>query len=202
MADLPSAANIKEIISLFAPGLIILWARSRVTAGPTPDLQERLISYALASTAYYGAVSPLFYVANGVSLPSWFWASLQYAFFPACLGWLLAYGSQRGWEYQIANNFGLQFSHHIPAAWDFAFSRIEEGTYILATLKDGSQVGGLYAGASFASSSKDERDLLIGDVWTVDNQNQWVRATPPRSALLCGGDIHYIEIMVKLPEEI
>ena len=106
MADLPSAANIKEIISLFAPGLIILWARSRVTAGPIPDLQERLISYALASTAYYGAVSPLFYVANGVSLPSWLWASLQYAFFPACLGWLLAYGSQRGWEYQIANNFG------------------------------------------------------------------------------------------------
>ena len=194
MADLPSAANIKEIVSLFAPGLIILWARSRVTAGPKPELQERLISYALASTAYYAAVSPLFYVVNCVELPIWLWTSLQYALLPAAIGWLLAYCSQRGLEYKIADKFGLQLCHHIPAAWDFTFSQMAEGKYILVTLKDGSRIGGIFDSASFSSSSKDERDMLIGDVWNVDEKEGWHQADPPRSALLCGGDIHYIEI--------
>jgi Family of unknown function (DUF6338) len=194
MADLPSAANIKEIVSLFAPGMILLWARSRVQAGSTPDFQERLISYAIASTGYFAAVSPLFYVPSGVQLSPWFWAILHYALVPAGIGWALAYASQREWEYRAAELVGLQFSHHIPAAWDFKFSRMQGSTYILATLKDGSQVGGLFGTQSFASSSKDERDLLIEDVWTVNKENEWSQATPPRSALLCGSDIHYIEI--------
>jgi Family of unknown function (DUF6338) len=194
MADIPSAANIKEIVSLFAPGMILLWAYTRVKAGPTPELQDRLIGYAIASTAYFASISPIFAIPWGVSLAPWFWSLVHYAIAPLLLGWGIAFASQRGWEYKIANAVGLQFSHHIPAAWDFTFSQMKESTYILATLKDGSQVGGLMSQASFASSSKDERDLLIGDVWTVDEDNQWTQTEPERSALLCGGDIHYIEI--------
>ncbi len=194
MADIPSAANIKEIVSLFAPGIILLWAHSRVKAGPTPDLQDRLISYAVASTGYFAAVSPLFYIPSGMQLFPWFWAILHYAVVPMGLGLLFAFATQRGWEYRVAEFFGLQFSHHIPAAWDFNFSRMQGSTYILATLKDGAQVGGLFGPESFASSSKDERDLLIEDVWTVNEKNEWTQASPPRAALLCGNDIHYIEI--------
>jgi hypothetical protein len=194
MADLPSASNIKEIVSLFAPGMIMLWAHSRVKAGPTPDIQERLIAYAVASTAYFAAISPLFYVQAGLVLPKWLWAILHYALLPSILGWAIAFASQAGWEYRLAKRLSLQFSHRIPTAWDFTFSQIVEDTYVLATLKDGSRIGGIYGPASFASSSKDERDILIGDVWTVDDEHDWHRADPPRSALLCGGDIHYIEI--------
>ena len=201
MSDLPSASNVKEIISLFAPGLIILWARSRVNVGPTPELQERLLAYALVSTAYYAAISPFFYIQGFVELPPWLWATLQYAFVPAILGWALAYAAQKGWEYEAAKKLRLQFSHHIPAAWDFTFSTMVEGTYILVTLKDGSRVGGLMGPSSFASSSKDERDLLIEDVWVMHGDDSWTRAIPPRSALLCGNDIHYIEIFKGASDE-
>lgn len=193
MADLPSAANIKELVSLFAPGMILLWARSRVKAGPTPELQERLIGYAAASTAYFAAISPLFYIENATKLPSWLWTVLHYALVPLIIGWALAYISQNEWEYKIARFLKLNFSHHIPAAWDYTFSQMPGTTYLLVTLKDGAQVGGLMDTSSFASSSKDERDLLIEEVWTVE-QNEWKRAVPPRSVLLCGGDITYIEI--------
>ncbi len=193
MSDLPSAVNVKEIISLFAPGMILLWARGRVQGGPTPDLQDRFIAYGIASTGYFAAVSPLFYIQSGFVLPHWFWIVLHYALLPLLLGWGVAFASQRGWEYSVAKRVGLQFSHHIPAAWDFAFSRIPKNTYVLATLADGSQVGGLMGSTSFASSSKDERDLLIEDIWRVDEKNEWERADPPRAALLCGSDIRYIE---------
>jgi hypothetical protein len=193
MADLPSAANIKELVSLFAPGMILLWARSRVKAGPMPEMQERLIGYAAASTAYFAAISPLFYVDAGVKLPSWLWSVSHYAAVPFLIGWGLAYASQKDWEYKAAKFLKLNFSHHIPAAWDYTFSQMPGATYLLATLKDGAQVGGLMDTSSFASSSKDERDLLIEDVWTVE-KNAWKRADPPRSVLLCGGDITYIEI--------
>ncbi|MGC1468013.1 MAG: DUF6338 family protein [Sphingorhabdus sp.] len=193
MADLPSASNIKELVSLFAPGMILLWARSRVKAGPTPELQERLIGYAAASTAYFAAISPLFYIEGMIKLPSWLWAVSHYAVAPFVIGLALAYVSQREWEYKAARFVGLNFSHHIPAAWDYTFSQMAGSTYLLATLKDGSQVGGLMNTSSFASSSKDERDLLIEEVWLVD-KNEWKRAEPPRSVLLCGGDINYIEI--------
>jgi hypothetical protein len=194
VSDLPTAANIKEIVSLFAPGMILLWAYSRVKAGPTPEFRDRLVSYAIASTAYFSAISPLFYVPEGMTVPQWLWTIWHYAFLPLTLGWGIAYSAQRGWEYDIAKFFKLQFSHHIPAAWDFTFSQMKESTYILATLKDGSQVGGLMGAASFASSSKDERDLLIEDVWNVNAKNEWTQAVPVRAALLCGGDINYIEI--------
>lgn len=193
MADLPSAANIKDLVSLFAPGMILLWAKSRVKAGPIPELQERLIGYAAASTAYFAAVSPLFYIEGAIELPGWLWTVSHYAVVPFIIGVSLAYLVQMGWEYKIANFVGLHFSHHIPAAWDFTFSKMPRWTYILATLKNGSQVGGIMDISSFASSSKDERDLLIEDVWEPGDKG-WKRADPPRSVLLCGGDIHYIEI--------
>lgn len=173
--------------------MLLLWANSRVKVGPTPELQERLIGYAVASTAYFAAVSPLFYVENGLQLPSWLWTVVHYALVPILLGFAFAFSSQREWEYKFARRLGLNFSHHIPAAWDYTFSQMSDATYLLAKLKDGSQVGGLMGTSSFASSSKDERDLLIEDVWTVI-ENKWKRADPPRSILLCGGDINYIEI--------
>ncbi len=194
MADLPSAANIKELVSLFAPGMILLWARSRVKAGPAPDLQERFIGYAVASTAYFAAISPFFYVDGGLLLPRWLWSVLHYALLPMLLGWLVAFANQKGWEYRLAEWTGLKFAHEVPAAWDYTFSRLSAGAFLLATLKNGQQVAGKWASTSFASSSKDERDLHIAEVWDVGPKGEWKSAEPQRSVLLCGNEIHYIEI--------
>jgi Family of unknown function (DUF6338) len=193
VSSLPPINEIKELVALFAPGMIILWPMTRVRVGPLPEFRERVVAFAVASTAYFSAVSPLFYVDGGVRLPSWAWAILHYFAAPLLIGWAVAFVMQKGWDYRVAKLLKLEFFHHIPAAWDFKFSNVKENTYVLATLKDGSRVGGVMSGDSFASSSKEERDLLIGEVWEVDNENVWKRADPLRSALLVGNEIHYIE---------
>ena len=65
--------------------------------------------------------------------------------------------------------------------------------FVLVTLKGGSQIGGLMGAASFASSDSNERDLLIEEVWTINDFKEWTRPEPSRSALLCGNNIDYIE---------
>lgn len=194
MSSLPSAAEVKEFIRLLAPGLIILYLRSRVSGGPNQSLQERLIAYALVSAAYYAVVPPLFDVPGGIVLPGWLRSLLLYAVVPTVLGLGLASARQNGWEYLIGRKLGLQFAHHIPAAWDFTFSRLGRGTFILVTLANGSEIAGLMGAGSFASSSKEERDLLIEEVWNVGDDGTWMPATPKRSILLCGKDIRHVEI--------
>jgi hypothetical protein len=193
MSLLPPLSELKEMVALFAPGMIILWPMSRVRVGPSPEFKERIVTYAVASSAYFAAISPLFYVEGSISVPSWIWAINHYAIVPICIGWAVAFVMQNGWDYRIAKRLRLEFLHHIPAAWDYTFSRVQNGTYILATMKDGSRVGGIMGGNSFASSSKDERDLLIDEVWLIDSKGVWRRADPQRSALLVGNEIHYIE---------
>lgn len=195
MSDLPSASAIKDLVSLFAPGMIILWVRSRVQAGPKLDLQERIVAYAIASTAYFAAISPFFFIDSGCTIPAWLWSLLHYAAIPLALGWAVAAMSQRGWEYSVADRLGLKFAHDVPTAWDFTFHNLQPDVYLLVTLKDGSQIAGRWTKGSFASSSREERDLLLGELWDVSDAGTWTAISPSRSALLCGADIHYIEIM-------
>lgn len=195
MSDLPTASAIKDLVSLFAPGMIILWVRSRVQAGPKPDLQERVVAYAIASTAYFAAISPFFFIHWGWTLPVWLWSLLHYATIPLALGWAVAAMSQRGWEYSVADRLGLKFAHDVPTAWDFTFHNLQQDVYVLVTLKDGSQIAGRWTKGSFASSSREERDLLLGEIWDVSKTGKWTPIEPLRSVLLCGADIHYIEII-------
>ncbi|MFN3677770.1 MAG: DUF6338 family protein [Sphingomonas pseudosanguinis] len=195
MADLPSAGDVTALVSLLAPGLVILGVRSRFTTANAPDIKDKVIAYAVASTAYVAAVSPLFHVNGGISLPTWLWSFLQYFLVPLCIGVAAAYIHQWNWMYRLAKCVRLRVTHHMPAAWDYAFERMHKGTYVLVRLTDGTQFAGLMGPESFASSAREERDLLIEQVWKVGKDGkEWTPVTPTRSVLLCGKDIRFIEI--------
>lgn len=194
MADLPTAMEITSLASLLAPGLIISTIRNRAITGSTPDIKERIVSYGVISVGYFAAVSPLFHVRDGVRLPVWFWMFLQYFGVPVCAGIVLAYLYQWRWSYRLAARFGLKLAHHIPAAWDYLFESIPAGTFILVKLTDGTEIPGRMGPDAFASSSKEERDLLIDELYEIDSQGAWNPVNPPRHILLCGKDIRHIEV--------
>jgi hypothetical protein len=54
----------------------------------------------------------------------------------------------------------LRLTHPVPKAWDYFF-RQGKICWIMATLKDGRLVAGLYGSKSFASSYPDEEDLYL-----------------------------------------
>lgn len=194
MADLPTALEITSLASLLAPGLLISTIRDRAILGSTPDIKERLISYGIISVGYFAAISPLFDIKSGLSLPPWLWSFLQYFAIPVGLGIVLAYVHQWRWSYRIAARFGLRLAHHIPAAWDYLFESIPAGTFVLVRLTDGSEIPGRMGPDSFASSSKEERDLLIDELYEIGDDGTWNPVNPSRHILLCGNDIQHIEV--------
>ena len=196
MADMPTPADIKEFVSLLAPGAIILWVRSKIDVSQTTDLQEKVLQYALVSAVYYAFASPLFSVSSGVSLPGWAWRSIQYFAFPFAIGLASAYWMQSGLTYWLSGKARLSLTHHISSAWDYGFGRkMNVSRYVLVTLKDGSTVCGEMDHNSMASSNSQERDLFIGKMFEIDSStNSWTMITPPRSILITGNDIRTVEI--------
>lgn len=195
MSDLPTAAQITELASLLAPGLIISTIMNRAASGAPPNLKDSLIAYGLYSTGYFAAVSPLFHIESSVHLAGWLWKFLLYFLIPVLIGIALAYAYQHKILYKTAELAHLRLAHHLSAAWDYAFEELPSSTYLLVTLQDGSRIAGRWAVGSFAASGKDERDLLIAEMWKPGFEGEaWTQLTPPRAVLVCGKDIKSIEL--------
>lgn len=196
MADLPTATDIIQLVGVLTPGLIISSIRVRAITGTAPDIKDRLFAYGVISVGYLAAVTPLFHVPWGIGLAPWAWNLLQYFLLPVLFGIAAAYAYQWRLSYRIADFAGLHLAHHLPASWDYAFEGLPEGLFILVTLNDGSQVAGRWNRGSFASSSKEERDLLLAELWQVgEGSAPWSQVRPARSILISGKDIRYIEFI-------
>jgi len=196
MAELPAPAQITNLASLLAPGLIISTIRLRAITGSVPDFKDRIFSYGLISTAYFAAATPLFHVDRGVELPGWIWSFLQYFALPVLIGIAAAYVYQHRLSYRLAEKANLHLAHHLPASWDYAFEGLPESSFLLVTLQDGTQVAGRWAKGSFASSSPSERDLLIHEMWQVGSGDEaWTPLNPRRSILICNKDVRFVEFI-------
>jgi hypothetical protein len=181
--------------------MVILGIRERFVAAPPPSIQERAISYAAVSAVYFAVATPLVAVAEARwGVVPWVAVAFENVVVPALIGGVAAFNAVHDWSTKAWAKLGIQPVHPAPTAWDYAFSRLPAGTFILVTLTDGSQVAGMYARSSFASSSSAERDILIEDVWTV-GKGPWTRPDPQRSILLCGKNIQSIELLKEAKDE-
>jgi hypothetical protein len=191
--ELFNATSLKELVSALAPGLIILGVRQWFMACPPPELKDRLLAYGAVSATYYALANPAFsYLRDAWRAPRWPVEALEYAVVPFLIGCASAVGMSHNWWNIWWRVFRLQPIHHAPTAWDYAFNNIDEARYILVTLSDGSRVSGSYARGSFASSSREERDILIGEVWSEDD-GRWTPVIPAKSMLVCGRDVRFVE---------
>ncbi|MFY7759616.1 DUF6338 family protein [Aquidulcibacter sp.] len=195
MFEVPDASNFSNLAMLLAPGLVILSIRSRFKEGIVPDLKDRLLHYAMASTAYYAFVSPLFHFEHGFLVPPLIWSYLYYFIVPCLIAITIVFVDQKEWLYKIAGNLGLRIGHHIPAAWDYAFSNVCQETFLWVKLNSGTIYVGKFGWSSFASSNPLERDIYLQEVWKENgNGEPWTLLEPMRGVLLCGKDIQRIEI--------
>lgn len=191
---MPSAAELKQLLPLLAPGFVILGIRQWFMVSPPPSLSDRALAYAAVSAAYFAVAAPtvdaVVRMGGFTELTRTSWA---YVYLPAILGLACTWFAEHDWADRLWRRLDLTPVHRIPSAWDYAFRR-RSPTFVVVTLMGGSQVAGLYGGpGSFASSARDKRDILISKVYVVDQGSEWAEADPPKSILLCGGDIQAIE---------
>lgn len=194
MADIPTAAEITKLTGLLAPGIVILWVRSRFRDTVPPTLSDKVTSYAVVSIAYSAASYPVFHAGIGPALPSWLWQLLLYFAVPLIVGVALVFFDQSERFYALTERMGLRPVHHTPTAWDYTF-RKREPSFALVHLNDGSEIAGAWIDGSFASSTSGDRDVYLAQMFQVGDDGNWDEVVPPRSILICGGSIRMVEFI-------
>jgi hypothetical protein len=192
--DFPKASDVATLLQLVTPGIIITAIRSRAVSGLAPELKDKILEFGVISVIYGSTVGPFFIMGGGQALSATAWQLLYSVAVPIAVGVILAYVSGYGLIYKAAQWIKLPIAHHLPTAWDYTFESLPAGTFILVTLKNGTTIPGKMAKDSFASSNEEERDLLIEELWQIDQGGQWSPASPPRSALICGNEIRLVEV--------
>ncbi len=73
--------------------------------------------------------------------------------------------------------------------------------FVIITLKDGSTVSGYFGEKSIAASDPEERDLYIEEVYTLGENNQWIKQNRTDGALITRESICHVEFF-KTSDEI
>jgi len=164
-----------------------------------PDKEYAIIRFLLFSSVNYAVCSGLiFYITRpgyAGAHPLFAAASWMGIVFvsPIILGTIVGAISQREKIRKALQFLGLNPVHIIPTGWDFRFSRITEGKWVLVTLKDGSKVAGWFGSNSFASSDAQDRDIYIEEVYRINETGPWSSIPNNEGVLLRGEQISFIE---------
>jgi hypothetical protein len=175
------------------PGYVFLSLRNQFVAGQGKIGKDQILSYLTISGVNFAAFGWIIYSAykNDFGVPamaiSWM---LVIIVIPALAGILSGVSNQRDYVRKLYHWLKLEPIHTVPSAWDYKFSK-SLGEWILVRLKDGTEFAGWWAGRSFASDDRSERDLLIEQVFEVPDVGPW--KTTAKSLLIMAGEIQTIE---------
>ena len=202
MPSIPDISNLQLVIAFVLPGFIAAYIRSQFLHGRWPRPSEALLVYLTLSALYLAIVTPLVGLVARASpgsvagLLAWF----ELVFVgPVVLGMALGVGARASVVHRLAQRLGLQTVHPMPSAWDYRFSSGRTG-HLLVRLKDGTKFAGYCSDRSFMSSDPLERDILIEQIYEIDDDNKWI-IQPGKSALIAGGEISTIEFFEEAKQD-
>lgn len=176
------------------PGVIALYVRAQFTTGRLPAIGEGIVAYVILSLVYHAAAYPFvpgLYAGDWSS--SWNFAGWFLLIFllPALVGLLLGLNIRKDWTRTLLTKWGISTIHPIESAWDWHFSRCEP-CWVTIVLKNGTVWRGYLGVGSFMSSRSEERDILVEQVYAMDDDEVW----KPRSSSvwIAHGEIQSIEL--------
>lgn len=191
-----SSADALSAAALTAPGAIFLYTREQFLTGRTPGAKDGLTTYFLVSVIFHSLSAFLFgsYYIEFLDDPINNRVLMLFSILvPTCMGIYSGIMGGQGYFSDLLHFlFGANSVHPIGSAWDWHFSRGKEG-WVIVSLKNGTQWGGLYGRRSFASSEVEERDLLIEKVYVLDCNGGFLKEKES-SVLICKDEIVSIEI--------
>ena len=89
--------------------------------------------------------------------------------------------------------------HPAPTPWDFAFFR-QGPFFVRIEMRDGTNLGGLFADDSFASAYPGDQDLFLEQAWRLDEHGSFVEPVGDSAGLLISrGLVRAVELLE--PEE-
>lgn len=91
--------------------------------------------------------------------------------------------------------FNINIIHPVPTAWDYKFSEIQTEKWVIVTLENDKHVYGKFGYESLASSEKDERDIFLEEIYTLDEEEKWVKKERTDGIWIKASNIKIIEFI-------
>ena len=196
-------------IAAVVPGVIIVFVRSQFVKGSILPYPSGFLSYLTVSTVYWLVLLVLIFPMGKLILDyteahflitpvNEIKALVCVVIVPILVGLIAGWVATEGYVYKILYFLKLNPFHPTPTAWEWCFSESVE-QFVLITLKNGVQFGGMLDSDSFASSDIENQDIYISEVYKIDNQNNWI--PQGRGVFLSSGEVSSVEFIPIQEEE-
>lgn len=168
---LNGGSSVFWFVVLFLPGFISRKVYSLMVATERPDFSKDFFETVAFGVLNFAVFLPFLLVFNHYALLTNLWVLFPTAWIvlvvaPVFWAWLVVKVSREGWW--IFPVMSLE-----PKAWDYFFSR-GRPVWVVATLHDGTKVGGFYASDSYASAFPNEEQLYLQQQWLLDGDDAFL----------------------------
>ncbi|TCL66518.1 hypothetical protein EDC14_101561 [Hydrogenispora ethanolica] len=174
--DSLSLDKIPLLLIFFVPGFISLKVFELMVPGEKRNWQGALfeaigfscINFALTFWVFFPINSADFYRRH----PFWFYLIHFGILFILPIIWAISLNALLKLDF-----FAGKIVELVPTAWDYFFSQ-RKACWILARLKSGDLIGGLYGNGSFSANFPYHQDIYISEVWRISETGQFLERVP------------------------
>ncbi len=184
------------------PGFIIngiVWRLVEEDEQPQHILFLRFLTF---SSINFGLWSPLIlsfihsdYWLSKPWLSAVLWISMMVCS-PLVIGFLLGVAEQKHWLSMFLGVWGIRVcTIDKPTAWESYLWNLQDPTYILLTLDDGSEIAGYLGSKSLVTSKDRGGDIYIEELYRIQS-GEWIQVPGSRGIWIKGSAIKYVEFKV------
>lgn len=96
---------------------------------------------------------------------------------------------------KLFSKLNINIIHSVPTAWDYKFNETQTEKWVIITLDNDKHVYGKFGCSSLASSEKDERDIYLEEIYTMDEDGKWVKRERTDGIWIKASNIKVIEFI-------
>jgi hypothetical protein len=176
-----TAENLHWFLVFVVPGFISMKVYDLFVPSPRRDFSKSILEVMSFSSINLAILYPFVGTA-------WDDKRSLLVLFIAPILWPVLYAWVSSWS--IVRRHTL---HPIAKPWDYVFSKCGP-LWVIAHMKDGRRIGGIYDKRSFASSYPADEQLYLQEIWRLDETGAFKeRVDRSRGILLAARDIDALE---------
>ena len=94
---------------------------------------------------------------------------------------------------KLSKRLKITLTHPIPSAWDYVFKTHTNGSWVTVRMDNDKFIRGRFYTKSFASSDESYRDIYLEEVYTKNEDEQWIKRERTQGVWLSPDSIKHIE---------
>lgn len=187
--------NFWAIVAYLLPGLLIVQARSFAAKARLAPVSKDGLIVALCLTVLYGLAmwGSGFSIRSSTDVAALASPEVirNYVIFPVAIGFFFGLLERWGIIRRLLLPLGINSPLPFVSVWVELFPQIQEGTYLIVTLKDGTVYNVMVTRDTRFGSDPTNADAYFGQTYSLAD---WTPAKPQRGVYVRASEIRTIEI--------